>query len=88
MGDWELAERGARLMLEHDPAYAGTHYALALAAAHRGDGDAARSEFELALKYWSRADADLPEVVDVRARLAKTRGAGRSGNAAVTDRRP
>ena len=77
VGDWEFAERGARQMLEHDPAYAGTHYALALAADHRGDREAARSEFELALKYWSRADRDLPELADVRARLAKTLGAAR-----------
>jgi tetratricopeptide (TPR) repeat protein len=69
VGDWELAERGARQMFEHDPAYAGTHYALALAADHRGDREAARAELTLALKYWSRADRDLPELADIRARL-------------------
>jgi tetratricopeptide (TPR) repeat protein len=68
-GDWELAERGARQMFEHDPAYAGTHYALALAADHRGDREAARAELTLALKSWSRADRDLPELTDIRARL-------------------
>jgi tetratricopeptide (TPR) repeat protein len=75
VGDWELADRAAGQMREHDPAYAGTHYALALVAEHRGDREASRSEFELALKYWSRADRDLPELADVRARLAKTPGA-------------
>ena len=35
VGDWPLAARMAQLMLEHDPAYAGTHYALALVAAAR-----------------------------------------------------
>ena len=29
-GDWDLAERAARQMLERDPAYAGTQYAWAL----------------------------------------------------------
>jgi hypothetical protein len=32
VGDWELAGRMAQLMLEHDPAYFGSHYALALVA--------------------------------------------------------
>ncbi len=36
-GDWDLAEFTARQMLEHDPAYAGSHYALALVAEHKGD---------------------------------------------------
>ena len=38
--DWELAERMARQMLEHDPAYAGGHYALGLVAEQRGDAAA------------------------------------------------
>jgi tetratricopeptide (TPR) repeat protein len=69
-GDWDLAERAARRMLEHDPAYAGTQYASALVADRRGDRDAARSALTLARTYWSRADPDLPELADVRARLA------------------
>ena len=35
-GDWQLAERVAAKMLEHHPAYGGTHYALGLVAAQRG----------------------------------------------------
>ena len=69
-GDWDLAEGAARRMLEHDPAYAGTQYAWALVAGHQGDRDAARSALTLAQTYWSRADPDLPELRDVRARLA------------------
>ena len=34
VGDWALAARMAQLMLEHDPNYAGTHYALGLVAQH------------------------------------------------------
>jgi tetratricopeptide (TPR) repeat protein len=68
-GDWQLAEYTARQMLDHDPNYAGTHYALALIAEHEGDSTAALKEFTLAEKYWQRADADLPEVVLVKSKL-------------------
>ena len=73
-GDWDLAERAARRMLEHDPAYAGTQYAWALVTDRRGDRDAARSALTLAQTYWSRADPDLPELADVRTRLAALGG--------------
>jgi tetratricopeptide (TPR) repeat protein len=69
VGDWQLAGQLAQQMLAHDPAYAGTHYALALVAEHDGDGKTARAEFALAQKYWSQADADLPELVEIRKRL-------------------
>jgi hypothetical protein len=72
-GDWSLAEYTARQMLEHDPAYAGTHYALALVAEQRGDKATALQEFALAEKYWHKADADLPELLQARARLARLR---------------
>jgi Tfp pilus assembly protein PilF len=52
----------AQLMLEHDPNYAGTHYALGLVAHHDGNVETARREFELALKAWAGADRDLPEL--------------------------
>ena len=41
VGDWELAGRMAQLMTEHDPAYFGSHYALALVAQNAGDMPAA-----------------------------------------------
>jgi tetratricopeptide (TPR) repeat protein len=72
--DWEFAGRVAQQMLEHDPAYAGTHYALALVAEHQGDRRLARAELLLAEKQWSRADPGFPELRDVRRRL----GAGPS----------
>lgn len=72
-GDWQLAERLAAKMLEHHPAYGGTHYALGLVAAQRGDQDAARSAFGRAQEYWHQADADLKELQAVRAWL-KTHG--------------
>jgi tetratricopeptide (TPR) repeat protein len=65
-GDWELAGRLARQMLEHDSSYAGTHYALALVADHDGDRLAADAAFALAERYWSSADPDLPELREIR----------------------
>jgi tetratricopeptide (TPR) repeat protein len=65
-GDWEYAARVAKQMLEHDPAYAGTHYALALNAEHAGDSAAARAEFALAEKYWNKADPDITELRYIR----------------------
>jgi Tfp pilus assembly protein PilF len=58
-GDWELAGWTARQMLEHDPNYAGSHYALALVAEHNGNGHAARAERALVEKYWSQADSRI-----------------------------
>jgi tetratricopeptide (TPR) repeat protein len=65
-GDWVFAGRIAQQMLQHDPSYAGTHYALALVADHQGDRPTARAEFVLAEKYWQKADPDLPELIQLR----------------------
>jgi tetratricopeptide (TPR) repeat protein len=66
VGDWEFAARAAQKMLEHDPAYGGTHYALALVAEHAGDRATAAKEFAAAAQYWSRADPDFPELAEAR----------------------
>jgi Tfp pilus assembly protein PilF len=68
VGDWVLAARMAQLMLEHDPNYAGTHYALALVARHEGNTATAAREFDLAVKAWANADKDLPELAIARKR--------------------
>jgi tetratricopeptide (TPR) repeat protein len=62
VGDWELARTLARQLFEHDPSYAGTHFALALVAGHDGDAGKARAEFALARGYWRKADPDLIEL--------------------------
>jgi hypothetical protein len=62
VGDWEFAEWAAGQMLEHDPQYAGSHYARALVAEHRGDAGTAAAERALMVKYWSNADKDLAEL--------------------------
>ena len=70
VGEWEFAEYTARQMLEHDSSYAGSHFALALVAEHKGDSGTKRMEFATAEKLWARADADLPELRQIRAKLA------------------
>jgi Tfp pilus assembly protein PilF len=53
-------------MLEHDPNYAGAHYALALVARHGGDTRTAQTEAAAAARLWSMADSDLPELKVIR----------------------
>jgi tetratricopeptide (TPR) repeat protein len=65
-GDWEFAAWTARQMLEHDPNYAGTHYALALVARHSGDQPTAKAESDRALMLWAQADTTLLELQDLK----------------------
>jgi tetratricopeptide (TPR) repeat protein len=67
-GDWEFAARMAQQMLDHDPSYAGTHYALALVAEHAGDRAAAAREYAVAAKLWIHADPNFPELREVRSK--------------------
>jgi len=66
VGDWDLAGWAARQMAEHDPNYAGAHYALALVAQHGGDMRTARTEAAAAAKLWSNADPNLPELKAIK----------------------
>jgi tetratricopeptide (TPR) repeat protein len=70
VGDWDLAEYTAEQMREHDAAYAGTHYALGLVAEHEGNRAAAQKAFAEAVRLWAKADSDLPELREARARGA------------------
>jgi hypothetical protein len=63
VGDWTLAARLAQMMLEHDPNYGGTHFALGMVSHHNGGTSAATlAEFALAEKAWANADKDLAEL--------------------------
>jgi tetratricopeptide (TPR) repeat protein len=62
VGDWELADYTARQMLEHDPAYGGSHLALALVARQQGDRATADRELAVARSLWKNADPELPEL--------------------------
>jgi tetratricopeptide (TPR) repeat protein len=68
VGDWELADWSSRQMVEHDPHYGGTHYALALLAGHRRDRAKEREEFEQARQAWKNADPDLAEMQTIRSK--------------------
>ena len=65
-GDDEFASWAAMQMVEHDPNYAGGHYATALAARQRGDVVTAQREFATALQLWSGADPTLAEISEIR----------------------
>ena len=63
VGDWPFAARMAQLMLEHDPNYGGTHFALGLVAHHEtGTSATTLREFALAEKAWANADKDWAEL--------------------------
>ncbi len=53
-------------MLEHDPAYGGSHLALALVARERGELEIAQREAMMARQYWQDADRDLKELAELR----------------------
>ena len=70
-GDWKLASFTARNIVQHNPNYAGGYYAMALAAQHAKDSAAESQLFRSAQKYWSKADADLPELVALRRKMPR-----------------
>ncbi|HXI91515.1 MAG TPA: hypothetical protein VNO24_15980 [Blastocatellia bacterium] len=72
-GDWELAEYTAKQMLEHDAAYAGSHYAMALVAEQKREKSAAEREFARAEELWRGADLELPELLQARAKMTALR---------------
>ncbi len=76
-GDWEFAAWAAQQMLEHDPTYAGSHYAAALSARQAGDRLTMQREFAAAARLWARADPTLAELLVIKA--------GRAGRAIARD---
>jgi tetratricopeptide (TPR) repeat protein len=66
--NWKLAEFLAQQMLEHDRHYAGTHYALALVAEHKGDKKSANEHFARAAAAWKKADPGLTEIAEIQRR--------------------
>jgi tetratricopeptide (TPR) repeat protein len=72
-GDDEFAAWAALQMLEHDPNYAGGHYARAIAARQSGDTVTAQREFATASQLWNSADPTFADMVDIRAALMTPR---------------
>lgn len=68
-GDWDLAQYTAQQMMQHDPHYAGSHYAFGLVAEHAGETDGSREMFTEAERLWAHADDDLAELVFARKQL-------------------
>jgi tetratricopeptide (TPR) repeat protein len=74
-GHWEIAEELAGLMLAVDPYYGGSHYAMALAAGHRGDRAATTREFGAAARYWNHADPDFRPMLEIKKTSSNPSGA-------------
>jgi tetratricopeptide (TPR) repeat protein len=66
VGEWDFAGWAARQMLEHDPNYGGSHFALGLVAEREGDLANARREFELAKGLWKEADPNVLELLTIK----------------------
>jgi tetratricopeptide (TPR) repeat protein len=80
VGDWELAEFISAQMLDHDAAYAGSHYTSGLVLQHKGDEAGVDREFEMAKRYWRDADRDLAELKEIDEFEAGTGSGGGKGN--------
>jgi tetratricopeptide (TPR) repeat protein len=76
VGAWELAADLANEMRAHDPAYAGTEYALAQVDEHGGDTRSAAKHYETAARKWGTADPDLAALRDAQ-RRARTLAQGK-----------
>lgn len=74
--DWEFAAWAAQQMMEHDPNYGGSHYALALVAQHAGDRATAQRAFAAAARLWANADAGFAEMATIRAATASVPASG------------
>ncbi|HUQ49546.1 MAG TPA: tetratricopeptide repeat protein [Terriglobales bacterium] len=66
--DWQLAEYTARQMLDHDPHYGGSHYAMGLIEEHKGNHATANDWMAKAKRAWSAAD---PGFLDARLQNVK-----------------
>ncbi len=63
--NWDLAEFMALQMLDHDSAYGGSHFTMALVLRHKGDTSGFNRELEAAKKYWKDADPGLSELAQI-----------------------
>ena len=61
VGDWDLVESTARMMIRHDPTYAGAYYLLGHVEEHKGDAAEAQRQFATADKLWTKADPGMTQ---------------------------
>ena len=69
--EWEIAKMVSQAMLAHDPAYAGSHFAVALVAEHDNDNEVADREFAAAAKLWNSSDPGFAELTCIQVRTRK-----------------
>ena len=86
LGDNTLVAELARQMEQHDPAYPGTHYALAKVAEQKGDFAAAEKEYQKAIEGWRAADTDFVSLRDAQRQLVSLRQS--SHKKSVSPKRP
>jgi tetratricopeptide (TPR) repeat protein len=86
LGDNTLVAELARQMEQHDPAYPGTHYALAKVAEQKGDSQAAEKEYQKAIEGWRAADTDFVSLRDAQRQLVSLRQS--SHKKSVSPKRP
>lgn len=72
-GDWDLAANAATQMLAHDPAYGGSHLAVAFSAQHAGDTSTASRECLEAKRLWADADPGFPPLLSIETILRALR---------------
>jgi tetratricopeptide (TPR) repeat protein len=75
----ELAEFLGAQMIDHDAAYAGSHYTQALVLRHKGDQAGVARELAAARGYWRDADRDLAELAQIEALEPRPRAGGTTG---------
>jgi len=64
-----LAAKAAAMLMEHDAAYGGSHYAQGLIAERDGNRAAAAKSFQEAASLWKNADSDFKPLVEARKRF-------------------
>jgi len=70
LGRWDEAIGEYQRILTRNPTYRLAHYHLGQAYEGKGDSDRARAEYAEFLSQWRIADADIPEILDAKRRLA------------------
>lgn len=68
-GDWQLAEYASNEMLNHDQYYAGSQYAWAMVQFNKSKEQRGKELLAAAKQYWSKADADMPELAEISQRI-------------------
>jgi tetratricopeptide (TPR) repeat protein len=69
LGRYDEAIAEYERILRLNPHYPLARYHLGQAHEKKGERDAAREDYQQFLQVWSRADADIPEIVDARRRI-------------------